>query len=140
MVGTEGRDCARDVSMKDRSRLVRDSGPRLPGTRVRRVSADAGHPAHSLLASPSRETNGIWERFHETQKVRVNLLVSSRPEELRRATAEFIEFYNSRRYHEGKGNVAPADVYCGQREGVFERRKQQKRVTLEELFRYNRSC
>jgi hypothetical protein len=51
----------------------------------------------------------------------------------------FIEFYNHRRYHEGIGNVAPADVFYGRRDGILKRREEQKRVTLEERFRYNRS-
>ena len=43
----------------------------------------------------------------------MNLLVYPSPEQLRRAIAEFIGFYNHRRYHEGIGNVAPADVSTG---------------------------
>jgi putative transposase len=42
-------------------------------------------PHHSL-------TNGKLERYHETLKARVNLLVYSGPEELRQAIAKFIEF------------------------------------------------
>jgi hypothetical protein len=61
------------------------------------------------------------------------------PEELRRAIGEFIEFYNQRRYHEGIGNVAPADVYYGRREEILERREEQKRQTLHERFEYNRA-
>jgi hypothetical protein len=30
--------------------------------------------------------------------------------------ADFIDFYNYRRYHEGVDNVTAADVYYGQRE------------------------
>ena len=58
---------------------------------------------------------------------------------MRRAIAEFIEFYNHRRDHEGIGNVTPADVYKGRREAILKRREEQKRATLEERFRYNRS-
>ena len=53
--------------------------------------------------------------------------------------AELIEFYNHRRYHEGIGNVAPADVYYRRREAILKQREEQKRATLEERFRYNRS-
>jgi putative transposase len=84
------------------------------------------------------QTNGKLEGFHETLKARVNLLVYSSPEELRRAIAEFIEFYNLRQYHQGIGNVAPADVYYGRRDGILKRREELKRLTLEERFRYNR--
>jgi hypothetical protein len=39
------------------------------------------------------QTTGKLERFHETLKARVNLLVNSSQEELLRAIGEFIEFY-----------------------------------------------
>jgi putative transposase len=57
----------------------------------------------------------------------------------RGAHVDNIEFYNYQRYYEGIGNVAPADVYYGRREAILKRREEQKRVTLEERFRYNRS-
>ncbi len=72
------------------------------------------------------QTNGKLERFHKTLEARLNLLAFTSPEELRAAMAEFIEFYRYRRYHEGIGNVTPADVYCGRREGILKRRKEQK--------------
>ena len=64
-------------------------------------------------------------------------MVYTSPEALRAAMAEFIEFYNHRRYHEGIGNVTPADVYFGRREEILERRKEQKQATLERRFQYN---
>ncbi len=51
--------------------------------------------------------------------------------------AEFIEFYNHRCYHEGIGNVPPADVYYGRREEILKRRKEQKQTTLDRRFQYN---
>ena len=51
--------------------------------------------------------------------------------------AEFIEFYNYHRYHEGIGNVTPADVYYGRREEILKRRKDEKQATLDRRFRYN---
>jgi len=116
--------------VEDRSRLVSDNGPGyvahvfedyLRMLAIRHIRCSPHHP----------QTNGKLERFHETLKARVNLLVYSSPEELRRAIAEFIRFYNHRRYHEGIGNVAPADVYYGRREAILRRREEQKRVTLE---------
>ena len=102
------------------------TGPVLRGTGLRGLSADA--PMRHIRCSPHHpQTNGKLERFHETLKARTNLLVCTSPEELRRAIAEFIEFYNQRRYHEGIGNVAPADVYYGRREEILKRREEQKR-------------
>jgi putative transposase len=83
------------------------------------------------------QTNGKLERFHETLKARLNLLVFSSPEALRVAMADFIEFYRYRRYHEGIGNVTPADAYFDRREEILKRRKEQKQETLDGRFRYN---
>lgn len=59
------------------------------------------------------------------------------PEQLRAAMAEFIELYNQRRYHEGIGNVTPADMYYGRWEEIPRRREEQKQQTLYERFQYN---
>ena len=124
----------KNVPVEDRSRLVTDNGPGflaqafedyLRMLALRHIRCSPHHP----------QTNGKLERFQETLKARVNLLVYPVPEYLRRAIAEFIGFYNHRRYHEGIGNVAPADVYYGRRDGILQRREEQKRVTLEERFR-----
>ena len=83
------------------------------------------------------QTNGKLERFHETLKARLNLLVFTSPEALRAAMAEFIEFYNHGRYHEGIGNVTPADVYCRRGEEILKRKKDEKQEILERRFQYN---
>lgn len=127
-----------DVPVHDRSRLLTDNGSGylahafqdyLQMLAIRHIRCSPHHP----------QTNGKIERFHETLKSRVNLLVYSSPEELRRAIREFIEFYNCRRYHEGIGNVTPADVYYQRREAILKRRRKQKHITLGERLRYNRS-
>jgi transposase InsO family protein len=93
---------------------------------------------YSRFISPYHpQTNGKRERFHETLKARLNLLVFTRPEALCAAMGEFIEYYNYRRYHEGIGNVTPADVYYGRREEIPKRRKAQKQATLDRRFQYN---
>jgi putative transposase len=92
---------------------------------------------HILCAPHHPQTNGKIERFHQTLKGRVNLLVYTSLEGLRRAMAEFIEFYNHRRYHEGIGNVAPADVHFDRREEILQRREEQKRRTSHLRINYN---
>ena len=124
------------VPVQDRTRLLSDRGSGylarafedyLRTLAIRHIYCSPHHP----------QTQGKLERFHETLKARLNLLVYTSPESLRAAMAEFIDFYNYRRYHEGIGNVSPADVYYGRREAILKRREVQKQATIYQRFRYN---
>jgi len=122
----------------DRARLLTDRGSGylagafedyLRALRIRHVYCAPHHP----------QTNGKLERFHETLKARINLLVYTSPDRLRTAMADFIRSYNHERYHEGISNVTPADVYYGRREAILRRRAAQKTRTRAERFRYNQA-
>jgi transposase InsO family protein len=124
------------VPVADRTRLLSDRGPRflvralgdyLRMLQIRHIYRSPYHP----------QTNGKLERLHETLKARLNLAVFTSPEALRAAMEEFIDFYNYRRYHEGIGNVTPADVYFGRREAILKRREEQKQGTLDRRFQHN---
>ncbi len=52
------------------------------------------------------------------------------PSVLEGAVPAFVYYYNHRRYHEGIGNVTPADVYYGRRDEIVERRKEVSKRTL----------
>jgi len=126
----------RHVPVSDKTRLLTDNGPGfiaqaledyLLMQSIRHLRCSPHHP----------QTNGKLERFHQTLKTRLHVLVYSSPEELQRAMAEFIEYYNHRRYHEGIGNVAPADVYYGRRDEILRRREGQKELTIQARLRYN---
>ena len=95
---------------------------------------------HIYCAPHHPQTNGKLERFHETLKARLNLFVYTSRELLRAAMADFIRFYNHERYHEGIGNVTPADVYDGRREAILRRRVRRKSRTLARRVRYNRAA
>lgn len=129
----------RNVPVENKTRLLTDNGPGfiakvledyLQMQSIRHIRCSPHHP----------QTNGKLERFHQTLKTRLNVLVYSSPEVLQRAMAKFIEYYNHRRYHEGIGNVAPADVYYGRRQEILRRREEQKELTIQARLRYNLGC
>jgi transposase InsO family protein len=64
---------------------------------------------------------------------------SSTPAVLERALADFVDYYNYLRYHEGIGNVTPADVYYGRRDEILAKRKEVKNRTLKQRRDYNRA-
>jgi transposase InsO family protein len=126
-----------EVPLRDRTKLLSDNGPgylsrtfaeylRLVG--IRHVLASPYHP----------QTNGKLERYHRTLKGQVNLVVHDTPSALEQTLESFVDYYNHRRYHEGLGNVTPADVYEGRREAILHRRKEVQQRTLAARRNYNR--
>jgi putative transposase len=53
------------------------------------------------------------------------------PGQLEARLAEFVDYYNTRRYHESLHNLTPADVYCGRGHSILKRRGTIRRETIE---------
>jgi putative transposase len=128
-----------DIPVENRAVLLSDNGAgyvsrqfgeylRLVG--VRHIVASPYHP----------QTNGKIERYHRSLKGEINQLPYDMPSELEKAIADFIEYYNYRRYHEGLCDVTPYDVYTGRNLEILRKRKEAKSRTLEERRDYNRAA
>ena len=93
---------------------------------------------HILAAPFHPQTNGKVERYQQSLKREVNQLPYEAPSQLEQAIADFVDYYNYRRYHKALGNVTPADVLYGRREEILECRKEVQIQTINRRKDYNR--
>ena len=127
-----------DVPVKDRTRLLSDNGAGY----VSRTFRDYLHLVgikHVLAAPYHPQTNGKLERYHQSIKREVNQVPYEIPGQLEKAIADFVDYYNYRRYHKALGNVTPADVLYGRKEQILQRRKEVQTKTINRRRDYNRN-
>jgi transposase InsO family protein len=117
-----------DVPVEDRTRLLSDNGAGYVSRAFRDYLNLVGIK-HILSAPFHPQTNGKVERYQQSLKRVVNQLPYELPIELEKAIADFVDYYNYRRYHKALGDVTPADVLYGRREHILERRKEVRRQT-----------
>jgi putative transposase len=125
-----------DVPVIDRTKLLSDNGSgyvsRAFNDYLRLVSID-----HIRSAPFHPQTNGKIERYQQSLKKQVNQLIYELPSQLEKAIADFVDYYNYRRYHIAIGNVTPADVLNGRREAILKRRKEVQVSTIGRRRDYN---
>ena len=100
------------MNVKHRPRLLSDNGPSYVSAELRDwldergMGHTRGRPYHPM-------TQGKIERWHRSLKNQVLLENYYLPGDLKARIAEFVNYYNTERYHESLGNLTPADVYLG---------------------------
>jgi transposase InsO family protein len=126
-----------DVPVEDRTRLLSDNGSGYVSRAFRDYLRLVGI-GHILAAPFHPQTNGKVERYQQSLKREVNQLPYELPSQLEQAIADFVDYYNYRRYHKALGNVTPADVLYGRRGYILERRKEVQVQTINRRRDYNR--
>ena len=118
------------VRVRHRPRLLSDNGPSYVSAQLgswlaqHGMTHTRGQPYHPM-------TQGKIERYHRSMKNQILLENYYLPGQLQARLAEFVDYYNSRRYHESLNNLTPSDVYFGRGQAVLSRRKKIKLKTLE---------
>jgi len=94
----------------------------LRGKGIKPINGKPMHP----------QTQGKIERYHRTMKNVVKLDNYYSPEDLIKAIAEFVNYYNYERYHESLRNLTPADIYFGRDKLILKERSKIKEKTMSE--------
>jgi len=128
---TVGRALAKTgLPQSQRPRLLSDNGPCYISNELkafigkRNMKHIRGRPNHP-------QTQGKIERYHRSMKNIIKLDNYYLPGELKERLAEFVDYYNNRRYHESLNNLTPSDVYFGRGKKILEQRKLIKERTMQ---------
>jgi putative transposase len=127
-----------DVPVEDRTKLLSDNGAGYVSRAFRDYLSLVGI-GHILAAPFHPQTNGKVERYQQSLKREVNQLPYDLPSQLERAIADFVDYYNYRRYHKALGDVTPADVLYGRRGEILQRRKEVRIQTVNHRRDYNQA-
>jgi len=118
------------VRVRHRPRLLSDNGPSYLSGQLASWLADhaidhtRGKPYHPM-------TQGKIERYHRSMKNQILLENYYLPGQLEARLAEFVAYYNTRRYHESLRNLAPADVFFGRGQAILTRRENIKLKSID---------
>jgi putative transposase len=127
-----------DVPVEHRASLLSDNGAGYVSKAFRDYLRLVGI-GHILAAPFHPQTNGKVERYQRSLKREVNQLLYELPSQLEQAIADFVDYYNFRRYHKALGNVTPADVLYGRRDEILLRRKEVQKQTADHRRQYNQA-
>ena len=119
----------KQVKVYPRPRLLSDNGSAYHSKQLAEflkplhIKHIHGRPYHPM-------TQGKIERWHRSMKNVIKLDNYYSPDELERAIADWVHYYNHNRYHESLENVTPADVFYGRDKEVLQKRNLLKEKTM----------
>jgi transposase InsO family protein len=117
------------LSRKQRPKLLSDNGPCYISNELKNYINDRG--MEHVRGRPNHpQTQGKIERYHRSMKNIIKLDNYYFPQQLKDRLAEFVDYYNNRRYHEALNNLRPVDVYFGRGEKILKQRKIIKLKTM----------
>jgi putative transposase len=118
------------VRVRHRPRPLSDNGPSYLSAQLGAWLAEHGM-THTRGKPYHPMTQGKIERYHRSMKNQILLENYYLPGQLEQRLAEFVGYYNLRRYHESLNNLTPADVYFGRGQTILTRRENIKLKTIE---------
>jgi putative transposase len=118
------------VRVRHRPRLLSDNGPSYLSAELGSWLAEHGM-THTRGKPYHPMTQGKIERYHRSMKNQILLENYYLPGQLEARLAEFVDYYNTRRYHESLHNLTPADIYYGRGPTILARRQTIKLKTIE---------
>jgi transposase InsO family protein len=119
------------IKKDDAPKLLSDNGSCYISEELKSFLKERGiKPINGKPMHP--QTQGKIERYHRTMKNVVKLDNYYSPEDLIKAIAEFVNYYNYERYHESLRNLTPADVYFGRDKQILNERSKIKEKTMKE--------
>ena len=113
----------------DKPRLLSDNGPCYISGELKEylknqeIDHTRGRPNYP-------QTQGKIERYHRSMKNIIHLDNYYLPQELETRISDWVDYYNSSRYHESLGNITPANKYEGREDQIFSERRKTKEKTL----------
>ncbi|MDG1725931.1 MAG: IS3 family transposase [Emcibacteraceae bacterium] len=128
-----------NVKLKNRPRLLSDNGPSYISSELadwlddHNMEHTRGRPYHP-------QTQGKIERWHRSLKNQILLENYYFPSELKQRIEDFIQYYNTRRYHESINNLTPEDVFLGRGNAILEKRNKIKLKTMAKRKRLHKQA
>jgi len=123
-----------NTTVYHRPRLLSDNGPSYVSSKLNGWLDEHGM-GHTRGRLYHPMTEGKIERWHRTMKNQVLLENYYLPGDLKARIGEFVDYYNTERYHESLNNLTPEDVYCGRGQTVLNQWQRIKQKTLAERRR-----